>query len=171
MVFNLSEEEINKAAGLLARLEPGYLPQRLFDEINRLHVTSTVVIAPLKRTPDGIQILMTRRGNGPTDPVWPDHWHLPGSMLRPTDKEGDYSDAFSRILDGELKGVEIEGRPVFLRTAFTETRRGRELTQVYYVMVQGEPPEGTLFPVNQLPSPLLEHEVPYIQEAARAAAA
>ncbi len=170
MVFELSEEEINKAADLLSKLQPGYLPQRLFDEVNRLHVSSTVVVVPLRRTAAGPEVLLIKRGHGPTDPVWPGHWHLPGTMLRPTDKEGDYSDAFRRILQSELKNTAISGEPEFIRTAFTETKRGREHTQLFWVEVTGEPREGAFFPVDGLPSPIIEHEKAYIQEAAKIAA-
>lgn len=168
-MFNLSEEEITAAANLLSKLEPGYLPQRLFDEINRLHVTSTIVIVPLRRTAEGLQVLLVQRGHGPTDPVWPGHWHLPGTMLRPNDKEGDYSDAFRRILQGELNDTATSGEPTLIRTAFTETKRGREHTQLYWVEVTGEPAQGTFFPVNELPSPIIQHEPAYIQEAAKIA--
>lgn len=167
MVFELSEEEINKAADLLAKLKPGYLPQRLFDEMNRLHVSSTIVIVPLRRTATGLEVLLIKRGEGPTDPVWPGHWHLPGTMLRPNDKTGDYSDAFRRILHGELEGTATSGEPKHIRTAFTETKRGHEHTQLYWIEVTGAPSEGTFFPVDELPSPIIEHEKAYIQEAAR----
>ena len=163
----MSEEEINKAAALLSKLKPGYLPQRLFDEINRLHVTSTVVVVPLVRLADGPQVLLVQRGYGPNEPVWPGHWHLPGTMLRPDDKEGSYSDAFKRILDGELGGVATSGQPEYVLTGFTETKRGREHTQVYWIEVTGKPVIGSLFPVSNLPIPNLEHEIPYIKAAAK----
>ncbi|HEU4984393.1 MAG TPA: NUDIX hydrolase [Nitrososphaera sp.] len=154
---------------MLAKLQPGYLPQRLFDEVNRLHVSSTIVIVPLRRAQTGLEVLLIKRGFGPTDPVWPGHWHLPGTMLRPNDKEGDYSDAFQRILQGELKNTATSGEQQFILTAFTETKRGREHTQLYWIEIVGEPAEGEFFPVDQLPSPIIEHEKAYIQEAAKIA--
>jgi len=164
----LNDDEIALAAGLLAKLEPGYLPEQLFDQIVRLHVNSTVVVVPLKKIAEEVQVLLIQRGTGPNEPVWPGHWHLPGSMLRPTDIEGSYSSAFARVLHGELNGVALGGEPIFVRAAFTQTKRGRELTQLYYVSVVGEPTHGAFFPLDNLPRPIIEHETVYIEEAAKA---
>jgi hypothetical protein len=165
--FSLTEDEIKQAASLLSKLQPGYLPQRLFDEINRLHVTSTVVVVPFVRMPQGLHVLLIQRGTGPNDPVWPGHWHLPGTMLRPTDKPGDYTDAFARIFDGELAGARRAGEPSPLKTAFTQTKRGHELTPLYFVELVEAPRVGRLFPVDALPSPIIEHEPAYIRAAAQ----
>lgn len=100
------------------------------------------------------------------DPVWPEYWHLPGTMLRPNDKAGDYTDAFRRILKDELQNVSISSEPTFFKLAFTETLRGRESTQIYAVEVTGKPTQGKFFPVNQLPVPRIDHETTYIQEVA-----
>lgn len=163
--FSLTEDEISRAAGLLAKLEPGYLPEKLFIEINRLHVASTVVVVPLKRAKNGVEVLLIERGSD--DPIWPNYWHLPGTMLRPSDKEGDYSDAFRRIFEDELQNIKTIGEPEHVKTAFTETRRGREHTPVYWIEVIDQPKEGRFFPINNLPARKIEHETAYIQEAAR----
>ena len=167
--MSLSETEINTAASLLAKLEAGFLPQRLFDQITRLHVTATVVCVPLKQTAEGPQVLLIQRGSGAHDPVWPGYWHLPGGMIRPTDTPGSYRDVFERILQGEMKGVPLAGEPVFVQTTFADTRRGRELAQIYYVLLEGEPTVGAFFPVDKLPEPIIEHEPPYVRAALKQA--
>ena len=169
----LTDKEIAHVATLLAQLEPGYLPELIFDQVTRLHVTATVVVVPLRKTTSGVEVLLVQRGTGPTEPVWPGHWHLPGTMIRPSDSEGHFEEAFNRIFHGdkhnghgELGGTNIQGEPTFVRTAFTKTKRGPELTQVFYAPVVGDPKAGKFFPVTKLPLPHLEHEVAYIQEAA-----
>lgn len=170
--YKLNSDEIEVAAGLLAKLELGYVPEPLFDQLTRLMVCSTIVIVPLKQTPQGWQVLLCKRGGaGPGNRTWPDHWHLPGTMLRPSDKEGDFSDAFDRLLKGEI-GSTVSSRSLhFIRTAFTETKRGRELNQLYYVLItKDEPLNGTFFPVDNLPTPIIEHEIAFIKEAAASVA-
>lgn len=168
MITTISDEEILAAAAILAKLQPGYLPEPLFDQITRLHVTSTVVLALLRITDSATpEILLIRRGTGPNEPIWPGHWHLPGTMLRPTDAEGGYDDAFKRLLSetGELAGTALKHGTAFVRTAFTKTKRGPELTQVFVAEIKGEPKAGKFFPVDKLPRPIIEHELAYIQEA------
>lgn len=162
----LSDEEIKLAADLLSKLDIGYLPTPIFDQTIRLVVCSTIVIVPLKQTAKGFEVLLRLRGDEPTNPVWPNHWHLPGTMLRPTDKPGDYSDAFNRLQD-EMGGTVRHDQLRFIRTAFTQTKRGRELTQLYYMMVTGgKKLRGAFYPIDKLPAPILEHEIAYIREAA-----
>lgn len=167
LAHNLTDDEIDLAASLLAKLEPGYLPTPIFDQVVRLVVTSTIVIAPLRLTPGGVEVLLRMRGDEPTNPIWPGHWHLAGTMLRPSDKEGDYSSAFARLQD-ELGAANTitPGSLHFVRTASTQTKRGREQTRVYFMAVGDEPLRGEFFPVDKLPRPIIEHEVAYIGEAA-----
>lgn len=168
---NLTGDEINLVASLLAKLEPGYLPEPIFDQAVRLVVCSTIVIVPLKKTPRGLAVLLRPREKDRDDPVWPGFWHLPGTMLRPSDKEGDYSDAFGRLLLGEIGTNQTSSSLTFVRTAFTKTKRGPEHTQLYYMLVDGEEPAGgRFFPIDKLPKPIIEHEVGYIKEAAKLAA-
>lgn len=167
--YNLTGDEINLAASLLAKLQPGYLPEPLFDQITRLVVCSTIVVVVCKKTPQGLQVLLCKReGDKPGNRTWPGHWHLPGTMLRPSDKAGDYSDAFNRLLQGELGSTIPQSSLHFIRTAFAQTKRGHEHTSLHYLVIDtDEPLQGQFFPLNQLPKPLIEHEVPYIQEAVK----
>lgn len=168
MSLQPTSDEIHTAAAILAKLEPGYLPEPIFDQVTRLVVTSTVVIVALKQTPDGPKVLLRMRGDELTNPIWPGHWHLPGTMLRPTDNETDYSSAFARLLKGELGmgDTTLSASLQYVRTAFTQTKRGREVTRIYYVQLPDEPVRGELFPVDDLPKPIIEHEVNYIREVA-----
>ena len=167
---SLTADEISQAADLLAKLEPGYLPEPIFDQAVRLVVCSTIVIVPLKKTPRGLEVLLRPREKDRDDPIWPGYWHLPGTMLRPSDKEGDYTDAFRRLLEGEIGTTQTSDSLVFMRTAFTKTRRGPEHTQLYYMPVDSdELPGGQFFPVDKLPQPIIEHEIAYIKEVAEIA--
>jgi hypothetical protein len=159
----LSEAEITTAASLLAKLEPGYLPQALFNEFTRLSVTATVVLVVLHKGADEPEVLLVQRE--PNDPIWPSYWHLPGSVLRPNDHEGDYRDAFKRIITSELGGINVQTDPLLIRTAFTQTKRGREITRVYTTTTKEAPKNGALFRINELPQVMIDHELSYIQSA------
>lgn len=165
---NLTGDEINLVASLLKKLEPGYLPEPIFDQVVRLVVCSTIVVVPLKKTAQGLQVLLRPRDQDRDDPIWPGHWHLPGTMLRPSDKKGDYSDAFDRLLRDELGCTIKRDQLHFIRTHFTQTKRGPEHTPLYYLLVNDDQPlNGRFFPVDDLPTPIIKHEAAYIQEAAK----
>ena len=87
-------------------------------------------------------------------------WHLPGTVLLATDREGDYSCAFERILKGELYGaVRLKTEPELVSINFWESGRGRELEQLFFAetLATGDVPEGAFFPVDSLPDGTLEH--------------
>ena len=78
----------------------------------------------------------------------PAGWHLPGTVLLATDKEGDYSSAFERILKGELYGaVRLKTEPELVSINFWESGRGRELEQLFFAetLATGDVPEGAFF--------------------------
>jgi hypothetical protein len=165
--YELDDVAIAEVARLLGKLKPGYLPTPIFDEVARLYVTATIVIVPLYMAPHHASVQLVKRRNG--DPVWPSYWHLPGTVLRPTDHEGDFADAFDRLFHGELKNSVPAMSPTLLRTAFTQTARGREISQIFYVVLDKEPVGDGVFDVTNLPSPIIEHEPAYIAEAVKAA--
>ncbi|MEO6513722.1 MAG: hypothetical protein ABIR37_03470 [Candidatus Saccharimonadales bacterium] len=168
--------ELNQAVEYLNGLEPGHLPYDLFLAISRLAVRGTVEMVPLRKTEEGsTEVLLTQRPEGD---LWAGQWHVPGSVMLPTDQvEGshDYSDAFGRIFDqeGELEnGVQLVNQPVYVDSERRKTIRGDEVAAVHYAEVNGEPTVGAYFDMtdfpHNVPAPgVISHHVDFIKHAVK----
>lgn len=170
------EQSLKELVEKLRDFEPGVLPYPLFMEIARLSTLSTIELVPIRAdSGDRPEVLLTQRPDG--DP-WEGQWHVPGTVLLPTDRiehTHDYRDAFARLLgkNGELKsGVKMAGEPVEVHTERRKSRRGAELSVVHYVPVVGEPEVGGYFSMDDFPHNVpsrgvIEHHVPMIQKAVK----
>ena len=102
----MSKEELAAlAAACLERLEPGRQPFSLFEQLARHVVTSTVEIVPLLQSDGAQKVLLARRPDD--DPWWPGMWHLPGTILLPSDAANDtrdYDTPIERLLHDEFHG-------------------------------------------------------------------
>ena len=125
--------------------------------------TPIVEVVPLRQKNDTAEVLLTRREDD--DPNWPGMLHTPGTVVRASDAPGSYNDAFRRILDTELKSVELAGEPQFVETILHDGNRGMEDAKIYYVEVVGEPTEGTFYDANNLPSDTVKSQIGFIQSA------
>lgn len=166
-----SQEDIAFASDVLIRSPKGFLPFELFLAVAARVTTPTMELAPLRQNDDGtLEILLTQRPA--TDPYWPNGWHMPGTVLRATDKEGDFSSGIERILRDELHGkVPMRGMPAYVTTKFWDVLRGRELDTVYYFktdVADSDLVEGKFFAVDDLPSTTLDHHKIIITEIAAA---
>jgi hypothetical protein len=171
---HLNGLELEKAVEFLRGLEEGRQPYELFLEIARLAVMGSVEMVPLRTTAAGkTEVLLTQR---PENDVWAEQWHVPGTIMLPTDKvesSHDYDDAFGRIFgdNGELKsGVKVIGKPVYVDSERRKTRRGDEFAAIHYAEVTGEPTIGRFFDAeafpDNVPEPgVIHHHVEFIQEA------
>ncbi|MDB5166507.1 MAG: hypothetical protein JWM37_579 [Candidatus Saccharibacteria bacterium] len=157
-------EDIQAAAAVLNKLEPGYLPPEIFFAVARLCVLTTVEMVPLRMRNGRVEVLLTRRPAD--DPNWPDMLHVPGTILRPSDEENNYHSAFDRIFQDELPGITVISRPQFLETRFHQVQRGRESALIHYVEVAGTTPEAEYYPVALLPPEIIDHQVSFIKSAA-----
>lgn len=161
-----TSEDIEQAVHLLAQLEPGKLPLGIFLEIARLTVTAIVEIVPLRTSKDGkIHVLLIEREAD--DPVWGGMLHTPGTVVRASDNPGSNDDAFSRILDGELKGAAVS-EPVFVESILHRVKRGMEQAQIYYAEVVGEPVVGQFYDVDSLPKNIVDSQLEFISHAVSA---
>ena len=91
------------ATSCLERLEPGRQPLPLFTQLARHVVTSTVEVVPLMERNDKIEVLMAKRSDD--DLWWPGQWHLPGTVLLPTDAVShayDYETIVARLYTDEF---------------------------------------------------------------------
>lgn len=133
----------------LQAVDVGLLPEELFIELARLTVLPAVEVVCLRRGSVGVEVLLTQRVE--FDPFWPGQWHVPGSVLRPTDAAGSMTSALTRVLAGEL-GLSAWSEPVFVSPIFWHNIRGAALSLVYYVNVDHLVlPVGEFFPITELP--------------------
>lgn len=157
----ISIEDERELIELLKKIEPGILPFEVFHQFARLYVSAIIIVVPLRKQIDGtIQVLLTRREKN--DPVWANKLALPGTVLRSTDHEGDYSDAFNRIA-GELQIVSLH-TPVVVGQLFHNTARGAENTMIHYITID-ESPVGIWCDVNNLPEACVGTDIPTINIA------
>ena len=162
----LTSEEVDAVANVLKRLKPGFLPLPIFLEVARLTVTPIVEVVPLRLGSGGkVEVLLTQReGN---DPTWAGLLHTPGTVVRASDEEGGYKDAFKRIFEGELAGTTIIGEPVLVGGVLHKVKRGMEASQIYWAEVSGESRQGIFYPVDQLPENIIDAQVEFVRNAAK----
>ena len=162
----LTDQQIQEAAELLGRLEPGYLPEPVFFELSRLMVVPVVELVPLRMRGDSAEVLLLDRGDD--DPYWPGTVHVPGTVFMATDSPGNLEDALTRLIEGELEGVATMGRPQFVKTIFHRTRRGKQLANVHFVELADEPELGKFYPADDLPDNTMDHHLNFIGDAVEA---
>jgi hypothetical protein len=159
----LTSEEIQTVTQLLAKLEPGFLPFEIFHAITRLVATPIIEVVPLRHNTDGgVDILLLRRDNN--DPVWPNKLHIPGTVVRASDSNKNFDEAFERILSGELNGVTAD-RPTFVKNLIHHSGRGMEVSQIYWIEIVGQPSTGQFYNVKELPADLVESQMDFIPAA------
>lgn len=164
----------------LQSLELGAVSTKLFNELARIMVVSTIEMVPLRVSEEGkTQVFLTPR---PEDDVWAGQWHVPGTALRASDHiedRHDFSDAFARLLGtgGELhkEGITVVTAPVATDAEVRDTHRGHEFSRIHYVEVEGEPAgeeaRGRYFDVEgfpgNVPTPgVIDHHIAFIIDAA-----
>lgn len=163
----MDENEISQTTDLLKKLEPGFQPYPIFEQIARLIALPVVELIPLRLHDGAVQVLLIQRA--PDDPYWPNLWHTPGTIVRATDLpngQGTNWPAFERLFHDELKGTKV-GDPQFVGSLLHKSKRGVEQAQIYWVEVKDEPPVGTFYPIDSLPLSVIESQKAFIQEAAR----
>lgn len=161
----LTEEKIAEVIAVLRLMEPGKIHKGLFPDMARLVNTQIIELVPVRRSAEGrIEVLLTRRPHG--DPIWPDKLHTPGTIVSASDRPFTYDDAFNRLFEGELQGVET-GEPVLAHPLPIphDSERGRENALVYWVEVKGEATAGDFYDVEALPSDLVQSQLDFIPVA------
>ncbi len=160
----IETSEIDTVVKILKKLEPGLLPFELFHQIARLYVTPIIEIVPLKKTKSGevTTILLQREKD---DPVWPGMMHTPGTVVRASDTEGTFADAFNRILVNELCDLKIIHKPKLVGYEFHQVGRGRELALIFFVEYLKLSKCGKEFPIDALPDNIIDTQLEFIQKA------
>lgn len=161
----LTNDEIETVTRLLSRQPAGFLPLPLFLQVMRLAVASIVEVVPLRITSENtVQVLLLKRDDDYG--LWPDTMHTPGVVIRPTDREKSYEDAFGRIFDGELKGIKAHGAPQFVCYTLHKSKRGMENALVFCSEIVENSGVGMFFETDNLPENLMESQRDFIVKAA-----
>ena len=151
----------SQTARLLSELEVGIIPGDVFYEIARLIAITATEIVPLRIKNGKVEVLLLRRPKD--DPIWPNLWHTPGSVVRSYDTKPDFQDAIERVLNDELLGVKTS-EPCFVKNTFNQSKRGKEVGLIYWVEVIGKPSVGQFFDIDDLPSDRVSTQ-PFITDA------
>lgn len=163
----MNHDEILQTANLLSKLQPGFLPYPIFEQIARLVALPIIEVIPLRFNKNGTtEVLLIERPQ--EDPLWPGALHTPGTVIRATDlhKPGMHNwPAFQRIVEDELKNTEVSA-PQYVGSIFHASKRGAEQAQLYWVEVLGEPKIGSFCDVNALPEELIQSQQDFIKQAA-----
>ena len=159
----ITREEEVEAARILAKLEPGFLPFDIFQQVARLVVFSIVEVVPLRVSATGqIEVLLLDREAD--DPIFPGQVHTSGCVVRPTDTPGSFETAFQRILHDELGDIRTS-EPVYVTQLLHHSGRGMESSHIYWVEVRGEPAVGTFYPVDDLPANFMKQQLDFLHQA------
>jgi ADP-ribose pyrophosphatase YjhB (NUDIX family) len=134
---------------LMKELNPGFLPEPVFFEMQRLNNSLSVEIALYRETADGIAIYLGKRKD--SDPFWPGLYHIPGTMVRGNES---IQDSVVRLINGEF-GT-LSEMPQFTRYYEAETPRGR-ITHLLFEAIVDEGDDTHFFYYDQLPENLVEH--------------
>lgn len=165
--FPLTDTEIKDIVTKLKKLKPGFLPLELFNQFSHLKVTITIEVVPLCLDPNGnIMVVLFNRGSD--DLWWPNEFHTPGACLLPNDisksQWGLPTLAFTRLKNTELKGIKLIGKPIFINNHNRQTRRGPESVHVYIQEVNYKSAKSHLFPVDNLPDNMMDHQIDMIKK-------
>lgn len=160
----ISLSEQTELTALLSRLEAGFLPFDIFVQIARLVVLSIIEFVPIRVYEGQLQVLLI--GRDEDDTIWPGSIHVPGAVIRPTDKQEKLNIVFDRIIKEELKGTKVS-EPVYVKNMFHESRRGMEQAQIFIVEVLAEPLVGKFYDIDHLPDNLMDSQVEFIMDAAK----
>ena len=157
---SISKSETEQLVNLLNKLKPGFLPKEIFFALSRLVVTVTYTIVPLFYD-EGIKVHLVKRESN--DSQWPNLVHTPGNVILPADKSID--DCSLRLIETEMKGLNIKEDPIYAGYVFDEIPRGKEIAIINYILLDNKPDYGELYDVTELPDNIIPTEVKRIKMA------
>lgn len=133
---------------LLRDCTPGNLSEPVFEAIARVAVYPAVEVIPYRRKGREIEVGLLKRPQD--DRHWPGMWHLPGTVLRPTD--ASLHDAFERLYADEFEPPN-ESQPEFMGVGMVAYRRGTGLTIEHALRFDMKTQDTKLsfFNINDLP--------------------
>lgn len=162
----LTQDEVVQLTTLLKKLEPGFLPYPIFEQVTRIIALPIIEFIPLRLNNEGgVDVLLLERPQ--SDTLFAGLLHTPGTVIRATDvrtTENDNWKAFDRILQEELLGTKASA-PYYVGSIFHASKRGAEQAQLYWVEILEEPKVGVFYPVENLPDTLIDSQKDFILAA------
>ena len=158
----ITKEEIKTVVSLLKKLdEKELLPFDVFMEVTRLSVSAICEIVPLRLNQNGeIEIwLIQREAN---DPIWPNMWHTPGTVVRPSDINLEM--ACKRVIEKELGSVKTGSGPEYIKTIYRHSGRGMELSVINWLELLEDPKDGEWCVTSNLPKNMAAGQDVFILE-------
>lgn len=150
---------------MLSALQPGKLTLDVFNQIARLTVTPVVEIVPfVKNNEDKLKVLLLRRGAD--DAIWPNQYHVPGTIVLATDTPDLFSDAVNRIITTKLASYS-PGEASFVDVQLCSVSRGLEVAIIFRVELASAPEDSLLFDALTLPENMIEGQAEFVQAALR----
>ena len=161
----ITDEEIKHTVTSLRKLEPGFLPKDIFNEVARLSVLTAVEIVPLKMDQaNKVQVLLLKRGED--DPFWKGMLHTPGAIIIASDRVGTFEDAINRVIQKELLSSPHIGSPVFTEVINIQHEIGRANCLVHWLEMTDEPKIGEYYYTDELPDNLISSQIEMIRNTA-----
>lgn len=146
---------------VLKKLEPGFLPYEIFKQVARVVTLPIVEFVPLRlNSQNEVEVLLLERSED--DDIWPGSVHVPGTVLRASDKK--IEQAFQRITANELAHTAVSP-PHFVGNVLHDSKRGSEQAQVYWVEVSGREKVGKFYEAKNLPDNLIDSQRAFILRA------
>jgi hypothetical protein len=163
LVRVMTSEEYTQVATMLAKLQPGFLPFDIFQQVARLSTLSIVEIVPLRTTKKGtVEVLLLEREAD--DPIFAGQLHTPGCVVLSTDTPGSFESAFRRLIHGELGGIHTT-EPTYVTQLLHHSGRGMESSHIYWVDVADEPIVGEFYDINHLPDSFMQSQRDFLFQA------
>jgi hypothetical protein len=156
--FSITNDEIDVASNILGKLEPGYLPFKIFMQIFRLAFTLTTEVIPLRLKDGKVEVLFTKRDDN--DPIWPGAWHTPGCVFRATDTS--FEESLNRVIENELTDIKFNSEFIRVSEYIEKTKRGNALGIIYYVEVNDNNNIGQFFNERELPDNCVTEQIELI---------
>ena len=159
----MTSEEYAEAARILAKLNPGFLPFDIFQQVARLSTLSIVEIVPLRTNSRGnVEVLLLEREAD--DPIFAGQLHTPGCVVLSTDTPGSFESAFRRLIHGELGGIHTS-EPSYVTQLLHHSGRGMESSHIYWVDVKEEAAVGEFYDINHLPERFMKSQRDFLFQA------
>lgn len=138
----------------LKTLTPGKIPLEYFNEIARLTVVPVIELVLLHQISQGAPMVFLCKRNA-QDSYWPNLYHVPGQIL--SSHHSSIEEGLSLLKENKLMDI-VYGQPTFVTPLLVRTRRGKELALIYSAMIQSIQVTSSLFPIDQLPDMIEEHD-------------
>lgn len=140
----IMDSDIQTTIDTLKKLTPGNVPEQIFVEFSRHNVLTSIELFLFNIHNE---VLLTRRNAN--DPVWPNMWHNPGTIVRPNDIPHGLDYAVNRIYNSELHIASYE-KPKQIQQVLLSHERGNGIGYIYIGKLESTT-VGEFFDIHHFP--------------------